>query len=115
MKLLVNVAAGLAKTLTVPSDCLKCPVDGRATICAIPCSSQSVGQKFPLSMVKGKPLVKRARPESSQPPRKASRVEPALPAKCRPLPNGNSAIQLALSGEWFQSPKPHGARWDQSH
>src|SRR5229473_7066694 len=96
MKLLVNVAVGLAKTLTVPSGCLKCPVRGRVTICAIPCSSQLVGQKFPLSTVKGKPLVQRAKPESCQPPMIASEMPEALSAKCLPLPNGNSTIQLAL-------------------
>src|SRR6266571_7042569 len=62
----------------------------------MPCSSQFVGQKLPLSTVKGKPLVQRAKPENCQPPTKASRGPPALPAKCLPLPNGSSAIQSAL-------------------
>src|SRR5580704_1382474 len=95
-KLLLNADAGLAKTLTVPSDCLKAPVFGLEVIRAIPCSSQSVGQKLPLSTVKGKPLVQRARPESCQPPMNASAVPPALAAKCLPLPKGRSTIQLAL-------------------
>src|SRR5229473_1064986 len=62
----------------------------------MPCSSQFVGQKFPLSTVKGKPLVQRAKPESCQPPITASATPPALPAKRLPLPNGSSTSQLAL-------------------
>src|ERR1700736_4552300 len=74
-----NAAAGFAKTLTDPSGCLKCPVCGRVTICAIPCSSQFVGQKLPLSTVKGKPLVQRAKPESCHPPTIASEIAEGLP------------------------------------
>src|SRR5580704_4888235 len=62
----------------------------------MPCSSQFVGQKLPLSTVKGKPLVQRAMPESSQPPMRASVAPPELLAKCLPLPNGSSAIQFRL-------------------
>src|SRR4029077_6842088 len=62
----------------------------------MPCSSQFVGQKLPLSTVNGKPLVQRAKPESCQPPRTASVKPPALPAKRFPLPKGNSTSQLAL-------------------
>src|SRR5215472_7116422 len=62
----------------------------------MPCSSQFVGQKLPLSTVNGKPLVQRANPESCHPPTSASRADPALAAKLLPLPIGSSAIQLRL-------------------
>src|SRR5215510_11012090 len=75
---------------------------------AIPCSSQSVGQKLPLSTVKGKPLVHRAKPDNCQPPMNAFRRPPTLPANCLPLPNGNSAIQFALI--WWVVSKSETAR-----
>src|ERR1700739_3705661 len=59
----VKAVVGFGKTLTASLGCVKCPVLGLTNMFAMPCSSQSVGQKFPLSTVKGKPLVQRARPE----------------------------------------------------
>src|SRR5215469_15730243 len=51
--------AGSAKTLP---PCLKKPVFGLAVICVIAARNQSVGQRWPPSTLKGKPLVQRTSP-----------------------------------------------------
>src|SRR5215472_6017071 len=63
---------------------------------APPPSCQLVGQVPPLSTVSGKPLVQRVKPESCQPPIKASRALLESCPKVRPRPKGSSTTQFAL-------------------
>src|ERR1700693_2726914 len=92
------IAAGpLAKIFGVPV-LKKTPVFTGPIWSAFPSISKFVGKLLnPLSTVTGKPLVRRNKPESCQPPMKASTNRFVSFPNARPRPNGNSKIQLELN------------------
>src|SRR5262249_9462532 len=102
---------GSLKILIVPDDgSTVVPVATGPSWIAPPPNCQLVGQVPPFKMVTGKPLVQRSKPETCQPPIKASRALPASWAHVRPRPNGISTTQFALI--WCVRSKSEAPRRD---
>src|SRR5271157_4246526 len=77
-------------------------------------SSQFVGNDVKVSMVVGKPLVQRARPDHCQPPIIPFSNLPEVAAKLLPRPKGSSYTQLVLN--WWVVSKSDTARsWPGDH